>query len=242
MFFGISRQLPVRRLHPSSSPGMAGHCRGPGSPVCAGYWRAWVLASPRHPDCCSSVPKDTRRHQHTFVKLNLLWRSIDLSVLSFPDKDSMLSVTNRKMLFQPRDFPIGLQKRMKVLEVILLSTFHYFQHLPFQETEISSICAAGTRSKGRNNPSNPCKIKPSSGFTNNLGRSFFESFHVYVFVTKCSMETRQTCRAFLLVNVWPPGYWSVMWWANHNDSKIPDYKTEGCVMWTVQQFDDLRVM
>lgn len=65
--FGISCHLPVRRLHPTSSLGMAGHCRGPGSPVCAGYWKAWVLASPHHPDCCSSVPADT----HTDSKIHL---------------------------------------------------------------------------------------------------------------------------------------------------------------------------
>lgn len=41
-----------------------------------------------------------------------------------------------------------------MLKVIFLSTFQYFYRFPFQEAEISLICATGIRSKGGNNQSN----------------------------------------------------------------------------------------
>lgn len=81
--------LPVRRSLPSSSRETAGHFPGPGSPVCAGYWRASVLVFPRRPSCCSSEPESQRR-QHAF-KFNPPSQSTGLACVTLTDKDSLCS-------------------------------------------------------------------------------------------------------------------------------------------------------
>lgn len=88
--------LPVRRSPPSLSRETAGHFPGPGSLVCAGYWRASVLVFPRHPSCCSSVPeaKDVRARS-----LNPVSKSTGLVCVTVPDKDSLCSDMGKMLLW-----------------------------------------------------------------------------------------------------------------------------------------------